>query len=186
MRRSPRSIPRLNTPAPSTSPHGTCAPDPPLVRCPSLDLLHHLSVLPELGGWERDTALTVWPDPCRVQGKHHFPGPAAVLFLAERDAFLAAAPPGPFPRAARQPPSLSVYPGRVGVAEVQPLPLALLNLVLLLLAHRSSLSRSRCRPQAGSPTASVLHELGLRPPAPLPHSCCGVAAFLMCPLAQLA
>ncbi|TRZ18548.1 hypothetical protein HGM15179_008552 [Zosterops borbonicus] len=45
--------------------------------CPSLDTFKHLNVLPKLRGPELDTALKVWPDQCRVQGKNELPAPAA-------------------------------------------------------------------------------------------------------------
>ncbi|RMC14817.1 hypothetical protein DUI87_06993 [Hirundo rustica rustica] len=45
-------------------------------RCPPLDMLKHLNVLPKLRGPELDTALKVWPHQCRVQGKNDLPAPA--------------------------------------------------------------------------------------------------------------
>ncbi|RMC18069.1 hypothetical protein DUI87_04948 [Hirundo rustica rustica] len=46
----------------------------------SIDLvanaLKHLNILPILRGPELDTALKVWPDQCRVQGKNDLPAPA--------------------------------------------------------------------------------------------------------------
>ncbi|RMC22279.1 hypothetical protein DUI87_00590 [Hirundo rustica rustica] len=44
-------------------------------HCP-LDVLKHLNVLPKLRGPELDTALKVWSDQCRVQGKNELPAPA--------------------------------------------------------------------------------------------------------------
>ncbi|KAJ7426288.1 hypothetical protein WISP_17385 [Willisornis vidua] len=43
--------------------------------CPSLDLLQHLNILPELSVPELNTLLKVWPHQRRVQEKNHFPGP---------------------------------------------------------------------------------------------------------------
>ncbi|RMC14734.1 hypothetical protein DUI87_06908 [Hirundo rustica rustica] len=45
-------------------------------RCPPLDTLKHLNVLPKLRGPELDTILKVWPHQCRVQGKNDLPAPA--------------------------------------------------------------------------------------------------------------
>ncbi|RMC17992.1 hypothetical protein DUI87_04868 [Hirundo rustica rustica] len=45
-------------------------------RCPPLDTLKHLNVLPKLRGPELDTTLKVWPDQCRVQGKNDLPAPS--------------------------------------------------------------------------------------------------------------
>ncbi|RMC09604.1 hypothetical protein DUI87_13390 [Hirundo rustica rustica] len=45
-------------------------------RCPPLDTLKHLNVLPKLRGTEVDTILKVWPHQCQVQGKNDLPAPA--------------------------------------------------------------------------------------------------------------
>ncbi|RMB93651.1 hypothetical protein DUI87_29878 [Hirundo rustica rustica] len=45
-------------------------------RCPPLDSLKHLNILPKLKGPELDTILKVWPHQCRVQGKNNLPAPA--------------------------------------------------------------------------------------------------------------
>ncbi|RMC03536.1 hypothetical protein DUI87_20736 [Hirundo rustica rustica] len=45
-------------------------------RCPPLDVLKHLNVLPKLRDPELDTILKVWPHQCRVQGKYDLPAPA--------------------------------------------------------------------------------------------------------------
>ncbi|RMB91832.1 hypothetical protein DUI87_31760 [Hirundo rustica rustica] len=45
-------------------------------RCPPLDALKHLNILPKLRGPELDTILKVWPHQCRVQGKNDLPAPA--------------------------------------------------------------------------------------------------------------
>ncbi|RMC21307.1 hypothetical protein DUI87_02168 [Hirundo rustica rustica] len=45
-------------------------------RCPPLDVLKHLNVLPKLRGPELDTILKMWLHQCRVQGKNDLPAPA--------------------------------------------------------------------------------------------------------------
>lgn len=159
---------RVNTPAPSTSPHRTSAPDiPPALWCvwsrcptmsysPSVDSFQHFSVLPELRGSEQHLR-------CRLTNAEYRGSITSLGLLpcyswSRPGCLLGCRPalPGPFPRgclpaAFPQLVLLLVWP------KCSTLPLALLSLTQLTLAHRSSLSR----PQAGSPTASVPHELGL-------------------------
>ncbi|RMC17976.1 hypothetical protein DUI87_04850 [Hirundo rustica rustica] len=82
-------------------------------RCPPLDTLKHLNVLPKLRGPKLDTALTVWPHQCRVQGKNDLPAPSGHTIpdpgqdaigplghlgtLLAHVQLLAPVPPGPFP-----------------------------------------------------------------------------------------
>lgn len=65
---------------PSAAPHRRWIPDPSPVPCPSLKLLQHLNLLPGLRGPELNTALEV-PHQCQVQGKDHFPKPAACIII---------------------------------------------------------------------------------------------------------
>lgn len=53
---------------------------PSPVPCPSLKLFQHLNLLPGLGALELDTALEV-PHQCQVQGRDHFPNPAAFIII---------------------------------------------------------------------------------------------------------
>ncbi|RMC13238.1 hypothetical protein DUI87_10772 [Hirundo rustica rustica] len=82
-------------------------------RCPPLDALKRLNVLPKLRGPELDTPLKVWPHQCRVQGKNDLPAPSGHTIpdtgqdaigplghlgtLLAHVQLLSPVPPGPFP-----------------------------------------------------------------------------------------
>ncbi|KAF1466761.1 Conserved oligomeric Golgi complex subunit 5, partial [Megadyptes antipodes antipodes] len=133
------------------------------LRCPSRDTLQHLNVLLVVRDPKLNTVFKVRPHQCRVQGHDHFPTPAghtvsdtgqdAIGLLGHLGTLPAHVQPAVnqhpqvlFCQAAFQP----LFPQPVAlhgvvVAKVQTRPLALLNLIQLALAHRSSLSRSLCR-----------------------------------------
>ncbi|RMC18216.1 hypothetical protein DUI87_05097 [Hirundo rustica rustica] len=137
------------------APHQPC--------CPPLDALKHLNILPKLRGPEMDTALKVWPDQCRVQGKYDLPAPAghaipdpgqdAIGPLGHLGTLLAHVQP-----AADQYPQVPFLLGTVQPHHTQPATLQgflwpefrtwnldLLNITLVDSAHPSNGSRSLCR-----------------------------------------
>ncbi|KAK4832141.1 LOW QUALITY PROTEIN: hypothetical protein QYF61_020881 [Mycteria americana] len=137
--------------------------------CPSLHTLQHLKVSLVVRGPKLNTVFEVWPHQCRVQGHGHFPSPAghaifdtsqdAIGFLGHLGTLLAhiqaAANQHPqvlFCLAAFQP--LFPKPRCMGLLwpKCRTLHLALLNLIQLTSAHRSSLSRSLCRAFSHTPT----------------------------------
>ncbi|RMC13344.1 hypothetical protein DUI87_10879 [Hirundo rustica rustica] len=127
-------------------------------RCPPLNTLKHLNVLPKLRGPELDTILKVWPHQCRVQGKNDLPAPAAHTIpdpgqdaigppghlgtLLAQVQLLSPAPPGPFLPGhcpATPSPAYNVAGGYMTQH------LDLLNFILLDSAHLSNRSRSFCK-----------------------------------------
>ncbi|KAK4822652.1 hypothetical protein QYF61_018604 [Mycteria americana] len=137
------------------------------LRCPSLDTLQHLNVPLVVGGPKLNTAFEVRPHQCRVQGHDHIPSPAghaifdtsqdAIGFLGRLGTLLAHIQPAVnqhpqvlLCQAAFQP----LFPKAValhGVAVAQ-VHLALLNLIQLTSAHRSSLSSLPPLKQINTPT----------------------------------
>ncbi|KAM9656645.1 uncharacterized protein ACIBXB_008917 isoform 1-T1 [Morphnus guianensis] len=127
---------------------------------PSLDTLQQLKVFPVVRGPKLNTVLEVQPHQCQIQGNNHLLVPAghtisdtgqdAVGLLGHLGTLLAhiqpAHPQVLFCWAAFQPlfPKPVVLHG-VAVTKCRTWHLALLNLIQLASAHRSSLSRSLCR-----------------------------------------
>ncbi|RMC12585.1 hypothetical protein DUI87_10107 [Hirundo rustica rustica] len=109
-----------------------------------------LNVLPKLRGPELDTALKVWSDQCRVQGKNDLPAPGSHTIpdpgqdaigplghlgtLLAHVQLLSPAPPGPFPPGTVQPhrPQPVTLQGVI-VAKVQDSALGLIKLHLVRL-----------------------------------------------------
>ncbi|KAK4832380.1 LOW QUALITY PROTEIN: hypothetical protein QYF61_022235 [Mycteria americana] len=144
------------------------------LRCPSLDTLQHLNVSLVVGDPKLNTVFEVQLHQCRVQGHDHFPSPAghtifdtsqdAIGFLGHLGTLLAHIQVAVnqhsqvlLCQAAFHP--LFPKPRCMGFLwpKSRTLHLALLNLIRLASAHRSSLSRSLCRAFLPSRRSTLPH-----------------------------
>ncbi|KAK4819900.1 hypothetical protein QYF61_014635 [Mycteria americana] len=124
----------------------------PQLRCPCLDTLQPLNVSLVARGPTLNTAFEVRPHQCRVQGHNHCPTPAGhAIPDTSQDAvgFLG---------------HLGTLPAHIQLAvdqhpQCRIRHLALLNLIQLASAHRSSLSRSLCRAFLPSSRSTLLPNL---------------------------
>ncbi|KAK4825193.1 hypothetical protein QYF61_025121 [Mycteria americana] len=122
------------------------------LRCPSLDTLQHLNVSLVVGGPKLNTVFEVRPHQCRVQGHDHFPSPAGhTIPDTSHDALGLLGHLGALPA--------HIQAAVDQHAQCSTQHLALLNLIQLALAHRSSLSRSLCRAFLPSSRSTLPHNL---------------------------